>query len=74
MWRLNTYNNIQINGMKIRNVITGSSAHSALGLQTLKEQKLHVSMHVQHKDRLAFDNIMQRKIDHGVENEVKTFT
>ena len=31
-------------------VITGSSAHSALGLQALKEQKLHVSTHVQHKD------------------------
>ena len=31
-------------------VITGSSAHSAIGLQTLKEQKLHVSMHVQHKE------------------------
>ena len=53
-----------------KSVVTASSAYTAIGMCTLQEQKLHHSTYVMKNDPPVPDEITQKKIKHGSDNEV----
>ena len=50
--------------------MTASSAYTAIGMRTLKEQKIHYSTYVMKNDPPIPDELTQKKMTHGSENEV----
>ena len=53
-----------------KSVFTASSAYTAIGMCTLKEQKLHHSTYVMKNDPLVPDELTQKTMKHGSDNEV----
>jgi hypothetical protein len=49
--------------------VTGSTMHTALGLRTLKEQKIHFDMAIHNKAPAEHPPDVQERMDHGSRNE-----
>ena len=56
--------------MRQKSVVTASSAYTAIGMRTLKEQKIHHSTYIMKNDPPITDELTQKKMTHGLENEV----
>ena len=53
-----------------KSVVTASSAYNAIGMRTLKEQKIHHLTYIMKNDPPIPDELTQKRMTHGSENEV----
>ena len=56
--------------LRQKSVVTASSAYTAICMRTLKEQKIHHSTYIMKNEPPIPDELTQKKITHGSENEV----